>query len=76
MEHHLSITPGEFDSLARGHKHFLIMRDTDPPLHFGDVLVFANRHLKAYELPLVRHVAFAEDGMGLAPNWVCVELNP
>jgi|SRR3990167_11177462 len=76
VEHRITIPPAEFDYLSRGEKHFLLLRDTTPPLHYGDVLIFTNRHLQDCELPLVRHIRFIESGLGLAQNWVCAELQP
>ena len=72
--HHLTIPLMQWQYLIHGDKHFLTIPDTEPPLHYGDVLIMHAKYDP--EKTLTRWVSYLESGVGYTPNWVCVELAP
>jgi hypothetical protein len=73
VTHYLLISAMNWEYLSRGDKHFLVLPERHPPIHYGDVFVMQT---KIPQQTLTRWVRYVESGIGYAPDWVGVELAP
>ena len=71
MMHTIPIHIMDYNDIATGQKHFLLLKDTVPSLHYGDVLHLTSHHDSH---PLTRWVSYALDGLGLQDGWCVVEI--
>lgn len=71
MIHNVTIHSMDYHDIASRKKHFLLLKDTTPSLHYGDVLHLTSHYNSD---PLTRWVSYVLDGLGLVDGWCIVEV--
>lgn len=69
----IAIHGADYYDLAHGLKSFVLMKDQTPSIRYGDVLHLTHR---AWPQPLIRWASYISSGVGLAPDWIIVEVKP